>query len=384
MEVRILMQHGVAYELVLTIPKEELEQCLLSMPGWGDLADKSYGYIRHRLPEPDMPANQELPASQDPKTGQWYEGDRGIRRYKVPPEEHLGPAVGFEDGSAVHGLNLLDEHGRPSRRLILIGNRNLGNNPGFVAWHSEKSPQLFQLKGEKVQDRTFTMLTSWKNGDLSIEPMRFKPDRGSYKPYLPPGHPRKEEDISWCTFGQQVLRKGKIVPIEEIIDQFYDVRHVFWFPIHPIGKERCPAAEEELLGIYKKFLDAPDAFRKTLLSELEAGRPRSRYLHNAIGIAPDRIVILQRHGTPEEIGQWLREEGAEDGLILDNGGSVFTWAWWAYKDIIRVDDKRLVRTGNVIFSAPDWRPETISLVAFVLRGPARHVEPPGTIAMATV
>jgi hypothetical protein len=250
-----------------------------------------------------------------------------------------------------------------------------------VAWHSEKSPRLFHLKGENVQGRTFTMLTSWENGDLSIEPITFKPSREGYAPCLPPGHPRKEEDILWCTFGQQVLRKGKIVPIEEIVDQFYDIRHVFWFPIHPIGERRCSPAEEELARIYENY---PSAFREKALGELRAGRPRSRYLHNAVGIAPDKVIILQRHGTVEEIGHWLREKGAEDGLILDNGGSVFTWAWWAYRDVIRVGDKRLVRTGNVVFSAPDWRPETVSLIAFVLRGPARHVEPSGTIAMAMV
>jgi hypothetical protein len=372
------MIHGVAFDLCLVIPREELEQCLLSMPGWEELVH-SYGYIRHRVL--DMPDGLELPASQDPETGQWFKGDRGIRRYKVPPEEHLEPTVGFEDRSAVHGLNLVDEHGRPTHRLILIGNRNLGNNPGFVAWHSEKSPRLFHLKGENVQGRTFTMLTSWKNGDLSIEPITFKPSREGYAPCLPPGHPRKEEDILWCTFGQQVLRKGKIVPIEEIVDQFYDIRHVFWFPLHPIGERRCSPAEEQLARIYENY---PSAFREKALGELRAGRPRSRYLHNAVGIAPDKVIILQRHGTVEEIGHWLREKGAEDGLILDNGGSVFTWAWWAYRDVIRVGDKRLVRTGNVIFSAPDWRLETVSLIAFVLRGPARHVEPSGTIAMAMV
>jgi hypothetical protein len=373
------MRHGVAYDLCLVIPEEELEQCLLSMPGWEELIN-SHGYIRHRLP--DMPPEvKELPASQDPKTGQWFKGDRGIRRYKVPPEQHLEPTVGFEDRSAVHGLNLVDEHGRPTRRLILIGNRNLGNNPGFVAWHSEKSPQLFHLKGENVRDRTFTMLTSWKDGDLSIEPITFGLVGDSYKPLLPPGHPRKREDILWCTFGQQVLRKGKIVPIEEIIDQFYDIRHVLWFPLHPIGSGRCSAAEQEFMAIYENY---PKTFRDNLLRELRAGRPRSRYLHNAVGIASDRIIILQRHGTPEEIGQWLREEGAEDGLILDNGGSVFTWAWWAFRDVISVGGKDIVRTGNVIFSAPDWRPPTISLIAFVLWGPVWHVEPSGTIAMAMV
>jgi hypothetical protein len=341
------------------------------------------------VPNSGLPPDIKLPASLDPRTQKWHARDAGIRRYKVVPEDHLKAAVSLCEapGHAVHGLNLLDAEGRPTRRLILIGNRNLGNNCWFVAWHQHKDPRCFHLKTEPVTEREYTCLVWYRDSQLAVEPVRFRPQGEGLVPYSARDKTGLGEEIVWCTYGQQVLREGRVVPIAEIIDQFYDIRHVLWFPSHPVPigdpreerTEPCPAALAELASLYQGSLEE---FKQAAVRELEAGRPRSRYLHNAVGIGPDQIIILQRHGTVEEIGHWLREEGAEDGLILDNGGSVFTWAWWAFKEMVEAKGKQVTRTGNVIFSAPDWRPPTISLIAFVLKGPPRHVEPPGTIAMA--
>ena len=49
-------------------------------------------------------------------------------------------------------------------------------------------------------------------------------------------HDRDGRDVSdrieWATFGQRVLRGGRVTPIEEIAAQFYDVRHVLAFDPH--------------------------------------------------------------------------------------------------------------------------------------------------------
>jgi len=354
-EVKIRVQHGIAHNLCLVIPREELGECLLSVPGWDRLV-QSDGIVRHLIPEG---FSKPRTYSYDPEEKKWKEGDEGIRKYKIPPEEHL------------EGLNLLDSYGRPTCRMILIGNRNLGNNFWFVAWHREKQPQCFRLKSEPIEERTHSCLVWYKDGHLGIESVKFQPEGDDYHPFRATDGENLAEKIEWCTFGQQVLRAGRLVDIEEIIDQFYDIRQVLYYPT---SDEK---GREELQKLYEGY---PEGFRDRVLAAWREGRPRSRYLHNAIGIAPDKIIILQRHGTVEEIGQWLREEGAEDGIILDNGGSVFTWAWWAVRDVITIGDKKVVRRGNVIFSAPDWRPPTISLIAFVLKGPPRHEEPSGSVA----
>lgn len=154
-----------------------------------------------------------------------------------------------------------------------------------------------------------------------------------FYPYRASDGRKLADEIKWCTFGQQVLRVGRLVSIEEIIDQFYDICHVFWFPIHPVGKDPCPHSEQELQELYEHYPQEQELkklgsralrkFRDRLLEELAKGRPRSRYLHNAVGIGDTDVIILQRHGTIEEIGKWLKEEGARDGIILDNGGASF-------------------------------------------------------------
>jgi hypothetical protein len=95
-------------------------------------------------------------------------------------------------------------------------------------------------------------------------------------------------------------------------------------------------------------------------------------LHNCIGLSNESIFILQREGTPEEVANFLREAGAEDGIILDNGGSVACWAWWLYP------------RGGFLFSAPDFRPPASSILAFVLKGPVGVNLPGGSVAYTIV
>jgi len=226
---------------------------------------------------------------------------------------------------------------------------------------------------EPVSTRRYSCLVWYRDRRLAIETVRFK--LGNRRPVIASTWETLSPRIHWCTYGQQVLRDGKLVDIEEIIDQFYDIRHALYFPTSSEEGKR------ELQKFYKGY---PGTFRDRALDEWRNGRPRSRYIHNAVGIGPDKIVILQRHGTIEEIGQWLREEGAEDGLLLDNGGSVFAWTWWPITKSIKKDGEDISVAGNVIFNAPDWRPPTVSLIAFVLKGPPRLEEPRGSVSFAVV
>ena len=153
-----------------------------------------------------------------------------------------------------------------------------------------------------------------------------------------------------------------MVGIEEIIGEFYDVRHVLAF-----DRERAAGREIES-AIYQGY---PERFRKNALQALRAGVPRNRFLHNCLGLSEKRIFILQREGTIEEVAGWLHEAGAEDGLILDNGASVFCWAWWVN------------RNGGFIFTAPDYRLNASAVIAFVLKG-AKSIDLPSGSTSFTV
>ena len=163
--------------------------------------------------------------------------------------------------------------------------------------------------------------------------------------------------IEWATVGQRVLRAGRVTPIEEIAADFYDVRHVLAFD------SRREAGERIRQEIYAGY---PATFAANVQRAWrERGVPRARYVHNAVGVNANEVIVVQREGTIEEIGQALVDAGAADGVILDNGGSVVCWVWWAN-----------AYRGGIISPTVDYRPPGTSAIAFELKGPV-NVEMPG-------
>jgi hypothetical protein len=170
--------------------------------------------------------------------------------------------------------------------------------------------------------------------------------------------------VEWATFGQQVLRRGSIAPLEQIAEQFYDVRHILAFEPHRAEGEQVRRE------IYEGY---PRAFAGNVRRAWRRGVPRARYFHNAIGLSSTTVVIVQREGTIEEIGDALRDAGAEDGLILDNGGSVVCWVWWAN-----------LYAGGIVSPTVDYRPEGTSMIAFELKGPPVLDVPGGSVSPTLV
>lgn len=325
MEVKIRKTPGEANDLLAVIPRGEIEEVLLSIPERDKLMQQA-GLPRHR----------------DRKAGEKEKN----AACKVPMDEHL------------KRLSVLDERGVPRRRVMAIGNRNLGNNHGFVAWQNDKRPKFFHIREDPLNYPSYSCLVSDYENRLSIRDIRCANQHVS----CADDGTDMADQIRWATFGQCVLRAGIVVNIEDIIDQFYDIRHILAYDTNrPEGKE---IAE----GIFEEY---PNGFREQALRALnELGVPRNRYLHNALGLSKENVYILQREGTPEEIAGWLRDAGAEDGIILDNGGSVACWAWWPGPK------------GDFIFAAPDYRPPSSSILAFVLKGPVHTKLPGGSVAYA--
>src|SRR5207237_5097199 len=120
-------------------------------------------------------------------------------------------------------------------------------------------------------------LAVWRNGALSIEDLRF--DFAAQKIYGAQDGRDLSDEIEWATFGQRVLRAGTLAPIEEIIEQFYDIRHVLAFDHdkdHGLRVRDC------------SYRDYPSKFRENAITAWrDSGVPRARYFHNAIGFSRD-------------------------------------------------------------------------------------------------
>ncbi len=326
MRLEINRLEGLRNDLLLRLERSEIDGARLSVAHRERLMALP-GMPRHRTATPQE--------------------DQAVAGCKISLQDHL------------QGLGIVDPAGKSQRRAIAIGNRNLGMNHGHVAWQRSATPRLFHVLEDPCDYPAYSCLTAWRNGALSIEDLRF--DFAGDQVYDAGDGRDLSGDIEWATFGQCVLRRGSVVRIEEIAHQFYDFRHVLAFD--PLSKE----GEQVRLDLYSGY---PRAFREnTRRAWQQRGAPRARYYHNAIGFSTEALFVLQREGTIEEIADGLKTAGAEDGLILDNGGSVACWVWWANS-----------YAGGIVSPTVDYRPVGSSAIAFLLKGPARVDLPGGSVS----
>jgi hypothetical protein len=328
MRLEITRIEGLRNDLLLRIDRAEIDAVRLSVAHRTRLMALP-GMPRHRQASPDEA--------------------QGIAEVKVPIEEHL------------QSLGVVDAGGRARQRAIAISNRNLGTNHGHAAWQRDEQPPIVRMAEDPSSRSARPCLTVRAGGRLAIEELTFDDDRQRVQ--AADGRDLGAE-LEWATYGQRVLRAGAVVPVAEIIDQFYDLRHVLAF-----DDRHAPGARVRQ-GIYDGY---PERFREQALRAWrETGVPRARYFHNAVGLSPAEVIVLQREGTIEEIAAALRDAGADDGLILDNGGGVVCWVWWANN-----------YAGGVISPTVDYRPPGTSAIAFVLKGPPNIDLPGGSVSYST-
>ncbi|MEO8483865.1 MAG: hypothetical protein ABI634_16770 [Acidobacteriota bacterium] len=329
MQLTLTRLEGRRNDLLLRLERSEIETALLSVAN-RDRLMRLPGMLRHR---------EGTPAEV-----------QGISDAKVPMTELL------------RQVGVVGADGRSARRAIAISNRNLGTNIGVVAWQRGETPRVFRVLDDPSDTPAYSCLTLWRSGGLSIEDLRF--DFTHERVFDAFDGRDLSDDIDWATFGQRVLRDRALVGIDEIAGQFYDARHVLAFD------HRREAGEAIRRGLYEGY---PKSFASNVLRAWrEQGVPRSRYFHNAIGFSSDALLVVQREGTVEEIGAALLAAGADDGIILDNGGSVACWAWW-------VNDY----AGGLLSPTVDYRPPGTSAIAIMLKGPLNVAVPGGSVSYST-
>lgn len=330
MRLEINRLEGLRNDLSLRLERSEIHSSRLNVAN------------RERLMAlPGMPRHREATADEK----------QGVAECKIPIGEHL------------RQLGVLDAEGKPQCRAVAISNRNLGANHGNIAWQRTAMPPIFHVAEDPCGYTVYSCLTVWRDGRLSIEDLRF--DFAAQRIYAVADGRDVSDEVDWATFGQRVLRTGMLTPIEEIIDQFYDLRHVLAFDHHKEHGVRVRNCG---------YRDYPARFRENaLIAWRDYGVPRARYFHNAIGFSRDALFVVQREGTVEEVGAALREAGADDGIILDNGGSVVCWAWWLNQ-----------YCGGIVSPTVDYRPPGTSAIAFVLKGPVTHDLPGGSVSYSVL
>lgn len=329
MKLEVTRLEGLRNDLALRLERDEIERTLVSVPH-RDALMALPGIPRHRA-----------------ATGA---EESGLAACRIPIEAHL------------QRLGLVDGAGRSVTRAIAVSNRNLGTNHGHLAWQLGAAPPIFHVREDPCDYPAYSCLAVSRDGLLLIDDLQFDVPRQRIR------DARDERDVSdeieWAVFGQRILRNGSLTPIEEIAHQFYDIRHVLAFD----------PRREEGEGVRRAvYADYPRGFREQVALEWRKGAPRARYYHNAIGLSADAVHVVQREGTVEEIAAALRDTGASDGIILDNGGSVACWVWWVSN-----------YAGGLVAPTVDYRPNGTSAIAFVLKGRARVDLPGGSVSFSVL
>jgi hypothetical protein len=355
MRLEITRIEGRRNDLLLRLDRSELRGAQLSVVN------------RERLMAlPGMPRHRAATADEA----------RRIADAKQPIEQHL------------ERLGVVDGEGTARRRAIAISNRNLGTNHGHLAWQRGEQPRLLRILEDPIGAKVASFLTVSDDGGIrdsgesrtrtsaareragefegrspSIGIEDFEIDVAGDR-LLDAGGRDASDRLEWATVGQRVVRSGRVTPIEEIAAHFYDVRHVLAFDPKRDAGERIRQA------IYDGY---PGTFAANVLRAWrEHGVPRARYVHNAVGVNAREVIVLQREGTIEEIGQALIDARADDAVILDNGGSVVCWVWWAN-----------AYRGGIISPTVDYRPPGTSAIVFALQGPLNVDMPGGSVSYST-
>lgn len=359
-----------AQVLALEIDPKYVSPAISVQPEW----NKGLGIIRGRKGQngkliEDHICERPTPHGQLVDIGKAIFGADNIRKGVWTVEEHL---LRY---SSIH---------RDQSILGWVGNGNLLNNPHFVAFvrYSDRE-QLFHLKSEepllKVRDGwRYSCLVVKREGyqaKVSIENLHFKYQKGLPRVFSAIDETDVTDEIEYATFGQRLIDNGQLLDVDQLCDmakneQFYDLRHLLLFGRLPFGEKRWMDAglaafwnqegrlkDKELVAAIK---GEPISLNVSQFSEkdvvkalLDKGYKRSEnvskqghfklekgeltivfrygiYPHNMIGIRKDgKLLSVVIRGLSNRVGvtifgasKIMKMLGAEDALLIDNGGDV--------------------------------------------------------------
>jgi len=140
--------------------------------------------------------------------------------------QKLFGAQEIRQGTITYGEHIRRfERANPQKLAVaFVGNGNLLFNPWFVAWIKGR---LFCLKDEPFENRVYSSLIVWKRGQefpVTIGDIMYRNGRV----FLADGQVKGDitDKIECTTFGQRLVQGHKLVKVDKLLHQFYDLRHL--------------------------------------------------------------------------------------------------------------------------------------------------------------
>jgi len=290
----------------------------------------------------------------DSKTRSWMRVIDGVEIPNAYSEENKEDTRIYHEAYEKHIKLLKLDKLEKWLEFVIVGNGNLGNNPWHLAWQYDKEKRLYCLRDEPFCERSYTCFVVPR--DKTKRPYINKVRFNETEEILDETGKNISEDVNWCTYGQQIVRNCVGVPIEEIIEQFADARHIPDLRDWSDGTEEGNSRMERDIAIISEIYEGyPEKFREKMLAKLREGFPRAEYYNSTLGIDENGIVLYHGKGKIEEIAKRLIDKGVKDSIILDQGGSVGAYGSWVYPN------------GGYLSASSYFRPNRISVIAFVVK-----------------
>jgi hypothetical protein len=236
----------------------------------------------------------------------------------------------------------------------LNGWRDLGQNPWHVFWENNTNGERFlkddgtisnnpdsidrlvRIKEDDIygitrnnnldSGRVYTSFIVPNKGKPYIDEVRFDENQDIYSNDM---NQNLSSVINWAASGKPLVKNGNPVNIEDVVEQYYDVAHVFAVSNEKIeNKESRPDRLRKGDLVQKLYKNYPKDFKKNCIDVMSDGYEKGKYYFDVVGVDDSKFMILQKYGTLDDVSKSAQEIGMKDAIIVDEGGSVATWSWY--------------------------------------------------------
>ena len=282
-----------------------------------------------------------------------------------------------------HGL--VDENGRVKAAGYLNGWRDMGQNPWHIFWeNSPKEHNFFAnpdeqlvshrpLPGDRLTaleedhkegathmgslatGRVYTCMVYKQGNAPEIRRLRFDFNHDLYSEAL---DEKLSDKVDWAASGKPIVVNREPVDIYKELPQFYDIAHVVQISDRTVtGSENDKERNRDFAIAAEVFKNYPWEFKKRFTELLGKGFPRASYYFDVVGVSDSRLMVLNMQGTIEDVARYAISKGMKEGIIVDEGGSLATWAWYhgdrgGFENVSMYFRPSAISTFGILLAAP--------------------------------
>jgi hypothetical protein len=333
---RFFPNNGTEFTYFLKIPFEDIDELKISIAN-KSMVNLGSGLIRHLE---DEEGKVKYPNGVRLVDGKLITDSSAKRIFHWDYDKHM------------QKLGIKNKNGDVLVPAYMNGWRDLGQNPWHIFWESNPAAEEYisgnNISNGKKKDclvrlsddekygitrnhdinsgRIYSCFVMPNKGEPHIRRLRINEQHELYTPDL---EEKLNDSINWCASGKALLRDGNPIDIYDIVEQYYDVAHIF--PVSNKAPEDIDGRTDRIRKgelvqmLYKNY---PSQFKNNCIKALKEGLGTGEYYFDIVGVNDDNLMTLHMYGNLKEVASYAKNKGMRDAIIVDEGGSIASWAWY--------------------------------------------------------